>query len=457
MTFKYSFYLLFAVLFFTGCASNTPQQAITDPEEKKVLEALSASPNNIDAIGKAGDFYRKRFIANEQVSDAEKAIGYYEQFLQARPNHLNATVLLYSVHYRLHYDNHTSDLAGLEKLYVAIPEDSRVFINPPEAAEIYRLLLVDKDVSDATFQRIKTLALTGVKRAPKASRSYHVLYNVYIEDKRYRSAIALLKQALKHLPKNTEFLEYIADAYYDKAYENSCEFEDQKSWQGAAEYYTQAKKAMPENTTVRLNLTDAYFALDKRRLALHESKQIHKRDPSKESFINLLDAYIANKKYDSAYQLLEDSKTTYGKSLKTIDYAGDYTRIGRWEEALEAYKRHIFSYKRNNNLYHFMQASIVAEINGSSWKPKTNISKSGHTGWQKALLKYWQGDINENALLNTAKDRCEAVEANTYIGFRYFQKKEYAKAKEYLSTATQSGVPLFVEDAIATQLLNMIP
>ena len=199
-------------------------------------------------------------------------IEYYQQYLQLAPGHLNASILLYSVRYQLHYDNQLADSATLETLYTAIPKENRIFINPPELAEVYRLLLVDKNVSDATYKKIKTLALTSVKRVPKSSRPYYVLYNVYIEDKRYRSAIALLKQAIKHLPENTDFLEYIGDAYYDRAYENSCEFEDQKSWQNAANYYSQAKKATPENTTVRSNLMDTYFALDKRRLALNEAK-----------------------------------------------------------------------------------------------------------------------------------------------------------------------------------------
>lgn len=429
----------------------------TAPDEQAITLAASIGPTNPKAVSDAGDFYRNRFLADKRSSDANKAIEYYQQFLQLQPEHLNTQIVLYDLYYKLHFNNQVNDFERLSTQYNRLPEQHRVYINAPETAEAYRILITNKKSKQENYQQSKLLAVKGLQRAPRSSGAYILLSNILSDEKRYAAVISLLEQGLKYFPNNALFMEYIGNAHHDMAYQQSCEFEDQQSWQRAVTYYTQAKQTKPDNTDIRFNLVQSYFSLNQRQQALDEAKQLYQLNSSKNSLIDVIEGYLAIGDFSTAYEFMEQKKQQYSSTFSPRVYAEYLMRMGKWEQALTHYQQHTFSSDNTNNLYSSLQATMVAQVVGSSWRPETNLKASANNGWQKVLLNYWQGKINSHTLLNTAKDRCEQLEANTYIGYRYWQQQQYDEAKYYLTAATNTGIPLFVEDAIATQLLHSIP
>ena len=434
-------------LFLYGCASTKPP-TIANEEESRILQAIEKEPNNPAANASAGDFYYQKFKLSKNKEDADKAVSFYQIFSAQQPNHPTVNIFIYDIYYTLHASNKEANFERLSSAFSNIKHESREYISPPELAEAYYRF--GQRPNRVTYDEMKNLALEGIKRSPKNADIYSFLGGIYYDKEQFNSAIAILKQGLKHHPENVNILIDLADSYTSREYLKSCQFDSNTNWQKAIEYYETAKKIDPKNPTIRSGLSLSYLSINKRRLGLNESKTAYQLNPSIDTLYDLIEANIANGKYnDAETYLAEESK--YNEKFSTLRYGQLLLRAGNWEKSLDHYKKLDFE---NGNIYDVMQSTIMAETLNTKWRPDANTQKVFDSPWQKTLWGFWQNKISDESLLNNANDTCEKIEAYTYIGYKHLKNKRTDKAKEYLTLATNEGVPLFVEDAIANHLLK---
>jgi tetratricopeptide (TPR) repeat protein len=199
----------------------------------------------------------------------------------------------------------------------------------------------------------------------------------------------------------------------------------------------------------------SYFAVNKRRLGLQEAKQAYESFPSIDTLKDVSEAYIMNGKYEKSIELLKNT-IKFNDDLSIFSHAQYAFRTGHWGEALAHYQSYKFDPTNEPEFYDLLQASIIAELAESEWRPEWSMDKYANKPWEKALLSFWKGEKSAQDLIPLATDVCKQLEAHTYIGFKYMQQNDINKAKFHLVSATALGIPLFVEDGLATHLLNNI-
>jgi tetratricopeptide (TPR) repeat protein len=247
-----------------------------------------------------------------------------------------------------------------------------------------------------------------------------------ISKKNYKGAITKLEEATKLLPGDPDGFYYLALAYgYDK------------QWDAAGKAIDSAIKLRPEDKTY----TDL-----KTRLAtnatLEKAKEI--ADAGDKAY-NEKDFAGALKKYEEALPLL----------LEPSLQASVWTMIGRArtqlkqnDAAVEAYKRAISLAPQDANLKKALQThyETVAQqyLNDKQYEQGfAAMAEAGISIFDKA--KKWAGsaDTEDLAILafqRVIKTEPQNAEANFELGsLYYFNKKDYVRAKEYLTKYQQIG------------------
>ena len=433
----------------SACASNSDKKETA--VEKTILSALEKDPSNKALLGQAGDFYRTRFYQNSKTQDAKKSISYYQQFLKGQEQHAGANILIYDVSYKLHANTNTRTLDQLNDHFQKIPKKQREYINPPEVAEILKLLSINK-IDD---NKLRKLALAGIKNSPKNHVAYLLISGAYLDEENYISAIALLKQGIKHLPENATMLYSLGEAYASKAYQHDCPAVATRDLKNTENYYTQSKKLDPKNHDINADLSYLYFWLNKLPLGLHEAKIAHKASPSKSSFMDLVQAHILNKQYVKTSELLKE-ESTYTTQLSPLTKAEYYLRLGLWDKAVSQYQKVHLDKEGDYKLYNVIQAEIAAHLANANWSPSIDVANAAQTQWQKHLIHFWQGQLTSEELIAQANTPCDRLEGHTYIGYKYLIDNKNEQARQHFLSASDQGVPLFIEDALSKQLLEVL-
>jgi tetratricopeptide (TPR) repeat protein len=247
-----------------------------------------------------------------------------------------------------------------------------------------------------------------------------------IAKKNYKGAIAKLEEATKLLPGDPDGFYYLALAYgYDK------------QWDTAGKAIDVAIKLRPEDKTY----TDL-----KSRLAtnatLEKAKDI--ADAGDKAY-NEKDYTGALKKYEEALPLLPDP-TLQASVWAMIGHAR--TQLKQNDAAVEAYKRAISLAPQDVKNKQALQAhyETVAQqyLNDKQYDQGFAVyAEAGISIFDKA--KKWAGsaDTEDLAILafqRVIKTEPQNAEANFELGsLYYFNKKDYARAKEYLTKYQQVG------------------
>lgn len=438
--------IIFSLALF-GCFSNIKSNhAELENMEQELLQQIAQQPENIDLLGSAGDFFRKKYDITNNISDAEKSEKYYSDFLYHQPQHTNARILLYQLYYTMLLNNH---LMTIEKAYTQFEKiqqaEIKETINPPELAEAINLLFYkEKNQED-----VRPLVLKGLKRSPKSAGSYLLLSRINNDLGNYSSTIALLKNGIKKIPDNFSLLHTLGQTYTLKAKKDACQFENIRNWENAVEYYSRAKKINPDDEHIRSTLFFAYFALNKRLLGLQEAKKAYELFPSEETLLDLSVAYVMNYQSEKIGELLASRN-----DIDPLILAQHHLRSGKWAKAFEYYQS--FELSDEYDVYDAIQKSVSAKLSGAEWTPTFNQKAGNYSPWETSLADFWQGKISSQELISFADNKCKKIEANTYIGFMHFANKDFSTAEPFLKQALSINIPLFVEDGIAKNLLKEI-
>ncbi|HQU84564.1 MAG TPA: tetratricopeptide repeat protein, partial [Pyrinomonadaceae bacterium] len=206
-------------------------------------------------------------------------------------------------------------------------------------------------------------------------------------------------------------------------------FMTEKDYENALKSYQKAIELKNDVPRLYIGLSNAQQALEKNDDAVVSIEKAVKIEPT-----------------NSSYHFTQSHLTLrLGKDMLCSLRASYFLKYKGWNDEDSPYAV--------LNLYFANRRSGTGKEKAVLKQAIANLNKEV---WAYSIIKYLNGEIDKNALLNLADDVDKRTEANAYIGFDLLLLGKIEEAKQYLNWVKTNGNRDFTEYDLSISLLNSI-
>ncbi len=429
----YRLYLLILAIFIlpiTGCVTLQ-----NEPESISILKQnLAQDPENLQLIGKLADEYRSLWSKDKNTEYEQKAYFYYKKYLKKSPGHIGASVAYYalsskaSIHYGI-----LRNKEDLFSIYKDIGLLKKVNVMPPSFVEL--IVEIPSLNGPEGHKKVIKMGKNALKENINFIPTYLVLSEEY--DLLGQNALSdlMLKQAQKINPEHPKLLKAIAEKATLHLQDTLCSKSYDKTVEDIVNLNKKALHENPKDPDLNYNLSFAYSALGKFQLALFYAKKSVSIENNFLNATNLIDQYMHSLEFERAEKVANDllSEKKYEKDVWSI-LGLLYFQGEQWEKAFNAFNKSKALGKDltvYNTIRHFLSAKILGDLNQANTIIKNYPLSPDEAEFEKALLDYYKGNINQEVLLSRSKSVCDETEAKFFIGMQAYADNDIKTAREY--------------------------
>jgi Tfp pilus assembly protein PilF len=326
------------------------EEAWNDIKEGRGRRAL----NQISKLNPENPFYLViTAYAHFMLNNFQIAEQYFNTAIEKNPEMMIAHLGLA----QLYQKTQRNDLAFTEYREVLKIEPEHTWAKP-------RYKEIKKEKTDATLQKAANLKNKGdipasekaylktLYYSPESMKAHSALADIYMEQKKYESAIVHLETLLSYQPKNTKFLESYAEALFQN--------EELKK---SLEAYKELKKLNPEDQDI-----DKHIEQLKNRLGIFELPSQYDSIPSREAVTKEDMAALLGIKFQ---EYIGDANKEPPIIIDiSTSWASEYILNLTSMDILDIYPNHTFKPKK------IVTRAELAEI---VYRLITYLKKKGHT------------------------------------------------------------------------------
>lgn len=401
------------VILITAC--NTPTTS-TNPKITELESSLESSPDSKFNHGLLGQEYLKEFLDKKDINALDKSIHHLVLFVEEYPDNEQGNTLLYQAYVYDYLIRGKEDTFNkLDNIYAKYPSINNSGLSPPSNVKAFYKISNYKDESE--LPEIKNLLQKAIKENPNHPGAHINFGRVFLFENNYDMAIASFTQAGKMATSPDDVLPYLTRAWYLKATDKLCEY-DNPYTEKAIAVYKRAIAKFPDNAEMHSDLAFLYEMDGNINLSLFEAKKASELDPSVSNNTFLADMYQSTGQIDKAREIYMDllDKEPADVSQQLAKF---YFKLGEWNSVIDYTDRLIK--QKSDYAYVYILNSLANMKLGNREKALKTLNQVTvdiqKKPWEYNLLDYLKGNISSEILLGKVKNKCEETEGRYYSGF----------------------------------------
>lgn len=436
--------IISCLAFVSGCVPKTSQESTLLLQIKGYESQLKDQPNNPSLLQEIGQRYGHLYEITNARHYRKQSIDYLERYTAIDSENPEVQLnLYYSLYSKAADTGKAADYSRLSELFNSMSLTTKKQTNPPALAEFFsRTKRKDYETSVSLLKR-------AITEQPYATYPYIYLSGMYMGKNHETLSLSVLKHGVNVNPSNNVLSAMLGYRYLKKGKSTICQGQHRPSIQKSIGLYSKLVKNEPKNAKYRLHLADAYSYLGKERLALIHYKASIEHQPSKEAYWGTGYSYILMGQLDKAGKAFDNAMKfdrTTNRDLGDLAFIqGDYFK------AKEIYKKVNRAYPGDTytNLKYYLAADLSSKVSNSYLRYLDNM-----TDWEKTLYDYYNGQLDETALMDSAKDACKLTEAYFLQAIVSKQRNDEKKYMDYLEKVVETEVYPYAEYVMAKGILN---
>lgn len=449
--------LLIAGLLLTGCVPGDTVRE-DDPELAALVARSQADPKDQLTRSQLIDAYLKRLNQTKQVRYRDKAIEELRIFLADAPEHTGANVTLYQLLANQSVQQASREhLAELRVIYERTPILLETPMAPPSLLDAAITLQTANKADD--LKAAIGLARQGLKENPRHIGSRLLLAKLYRELGNDALAMAMLEQAHKLAPDHPAALAEYGNALYQAARASRCSG-GSPHLDKAITVVKQASVKKPEDSELLFRLSKLYEMRGRHELALFTAKRLVDAEDNPDNRLFLAEQYnLADRRDEAvaAYQALMAQQPGDPSLLDGLAHV--HFQRAEWQRARELLLQHVDA-SDTPHAYAVMLLSLTERLRGDDDAARKHLRglpvTSFDNDWERTLVRFLAGDIDEAALHAAANDTCNQVEAHYFAGFSKWIAGDNAAARADFEKVIALNVPFFYEHHSARYLIDRL-
>jgi len=344
--------------------------------------------------------------------------------------------------------HHRESIAEAKKLFDVVYRYDKT-MPPPSYLEA---TFLDKN---ATRQKIDLLK-KALRENPYFSDTYIDLGDAFIRLHRFHLARDILKRGMRMTQTDLVrfhyflLLSYEEESYYAEE-QSQCGSTDKTLIKKMIKEAKNVLKLKPDLVEIHMQLATAYERLGQRTLALAAAKKAT-ADSSEESRMIYNGFLLGNGKKKQFFQRIKQ-----GEKADLILLMEAYFYDQQWKKAAQVYKKYFVTAKGKDLFYKYYWYANSLRLSGKETEGK-NILKNlpaeiKRNSWERLLEQFFFGQVDEEELLQHAKNACQKTEALFWTGMQYIHS-DHEKAKRYFKKVIDEKVYAYKEYAASRYYLE---
>lgn len=451
--------LLVQLLLLSACA--TQHGTPSNTQAIKELESNLAQQFDPHVIGQLADEHYKAYTESNRVSDRDKAITYYREYLVHSPQHAGAKVALYTLlsdQYFAQEESAGKDYEALQALYTE--SDVIRLSELPSPLTTKALWKLQRARNEADMQSVIRMLGKAISADPQHISAYLLLSRTHDFLDNSRASLATLRQAVRVAPTDARANYVLGEKLMESVYAEHCPINVSRELKEATQAFKKVIKEDPEHIESHEYLYTLFFYQGLTKLQQHEANLIYKAKNDNASKHDLAYTSYLNGDQNKAEKLFKEilqEEENHAYTLKEI--AQLYTNSGQWEQA-DVFWSKLFKHDKKTSFYNYMMHHFVKQQLGEKEAAENILTSASRyirlDTWQTSLRDYLLADLTEQDLTRRAKNACESMEANFYIAYVAWLNNDRQKARKYFQATLDANIKPFREHLAANHALQQL-
>ncbi|MFY0669143.1 MAG: hypothetical protein JXQ95_14025 [Alteromonas stellipolaris] len=435
----YRIVLLAGAILLSGCESTSTQNVNASPELVGLEQQVKSYPNDSQALRNLVEYQLKAFEREPDYDLLNKLQRNLQQGIKQAPNDRYFAFHYYRLNLQLAFVEQEYDEQKWQGFYNQHPFLSTLDIAPP----VYVSYLLEQPQDEKMLAALKQT----VRDNPFFMNGALELAYYYYNQDQVELALYIVDAARKRDDNYPDLKSDWVLYQTEYALKNMC---DTGTYKPLDDIITESRlltQSFP-NDPFQFNLLADLFRLsNKTTLAVYTAQKAAKLDPSYQSYLN--EMYLWDTKIDKVidYEITDaDSKA---EVLLTQIYANIVA--GNWDKVGSLASR--YSQVDEARIYGVLYGAYGYKMQGNSQGHRELLNfASEHLeldDWQKGMLSFAKGSIDEAQLMALASDRCEQSEALFIAALNHIENDNAELAETYWQRIYELDIRTFFEFAVA--------
>ena len=447
--------LLLGVVLLSGCLP-TGELREEDPALNNLKAQVAANPQDPQTRAKLVDAYLQRFNETKDPAYRDDAIRELHLLTGQHPNLTGANIALYRLLVGLSLEQssteHLDELRGIYQRTALLKETP---IAPPALVE--GLIALHGVKHKAQLRAVIHTVHSALKENPRHVGTRILLAKLYTELGQDALALAMLEQAYQLAPDSPLVLHDYGMRLTDRVREARCEG-DYRHLDQALTVVKQATAKLPKDPELQQDLARLYETRGAFELALFASKRRHELQADADSGSALAESYAEANQIPKAIDLLQELIHKYPDDADLLNrLAHVYFQDKQWRNANTTFVKYL-QQTHDIEPYAMIWLSLSDQVLRDKQAAVRHLQaipqQSFSNDWERTLVAYLRGDLEEGQLLAKANNACEQAEAYYYSGFQKWLHEDRPGARAAFEKVVALHVPYFYEHHSAVRLLR---
>lgn len=303
----------------------------------------------------------------------------------------------------------------------------------------------------------------AIRLDPDIMQPHLLLGTIYSSEQKYELALQEYRMAVNLSPEDPEAAKHLA-ATYILIVESATAKKNATLYKNvitkAIKATKNAVRLAPDDALMHEALGVLYGASGLHDLKLFEIQTVIEQGATASAYYELGSAYMGK-------NLLQKAEQNFLKALEiepdydTAQFCLAYSHylMNDYDKACDVFKKY-FKSKKSPEVYRaiWYYYSILANGNSSQATDFLKKYSKGFNGnqWEKALLDYHLGKLDDAGLISKTTQVFDQCEAYYYIGCRHFHAGDNNKAKEYFQKVLETKIYDYYEYSAANARLSQL-